>query len=151
MYVYFNVINMVWEIPHPISVCWAWFRLCVVDHSFGKSPLSVWNIYGVLFLHSFTLLWCFCPRTFFSNNGLDMLPWTILITALHSKLRIIYRSAWGLIIHPLYRICNHFVRAGSLLGFIFKVKIHLLPYQTQNISLQHRKTYSNKWVNQVNQ
>ena len=34
-------------------------------------------------LHSLTSLRCFCPHTFFVNNGLDLLPWTSLISELH--------------------------------------------------------------------
>ena len=33
-----------------------------------------WLMYGMLFLHLSTFLGCFHPRTFISNNGLDMKP-----------------------------------------------------------------------------
>ena len=45
----------------------------------------VCTMYRVLFLCVFISLGCFCPMVFFSNNGLDWLPWTSFISDLHSK------------------------------------------------------------------
>ena len=56
----------------------------------------MYNFYGILFLHLQTSLGCFCPQTFFSNNGLDTFPWPPLIPDLHFRLWIIGRSASGL-------------------------------------------------------
>ena len=51
-----------------------------------------WLMFGTLFLHLSITKICFCPRTFFSNNELDNLPWTSFIPDSHTKLRIINRS-----------------------------------------------------------
>ena len=53
-------------------------------------------MYGPLFLYSSTSLWYFSPGTFFSNTGLDNLPWTSFILDPHTKLRIICKGVPGL-------------------------------------------------------
>ena len=51
----------------------------------------IWLMFGEPFPHLSTSLGCFCPRTFFLNNGLDDIKWAIFIPDLHTKLRIIRR------------------------------------------------------------
>ena len=43
-------------------------------------------------------LWCFCPWTFFLNNGLDDIQWISFIFKLHTKFGIISRRVPGLAI-----------------------------------------------------
>ena len=52
--------------------------------------LLVWLMLGILFLHLFPSLGCFCPRTFFLSNVLDYIQW--VSSYVHTKLRIISRQ-----------------------------------------------------------
>ena len=60
-------------------------------------PSMKWLMYGILFLRLSTSLGCFCPQTFFSQNGLDKLVKTSFMSDLYTKLRIISRSVPGLV------------------------------------------------------
>ena len=52
-------------------------------------------MYGLLFLHLSTFLGCFCPETFFLQNGLDCLLWNFSIYYLYTELRMISRCVSG--------------------------------------------------------
>ena len=63
---------------------------CLMDNEFPNIIYGMkWLMYGILFLHAFSSLCCFCPLTFFSNNVLDNLPWSSFITDSNIKLSII--------------------------------------------------------------
>ena len=73
------------------------FRPLVVPYRVFTQLLYLkWLIYVILFLRLPTSLGCLRPWTFFSNNGLDKLPWTSFISDLHTKLNTISGSVPGL-------------------------------------------------------
>ena len=88
--------------------------------SLWKLPFSTCIIYGILFLHVITSRGCFCQKTLFSKNGLDLLPWTsITIQWRYNKRNgVSHHRQLDCLVNRLFRRRKHKNQSSASLAFV---------------------------------